>query len=198
MSVKISMKKNIVVIVGHPDSSSYCASLAESYVKAATEEGHEVKLFKLGETNFDPILHHGYHERQELEPELVVIREAIMWASHLVYVYPIWWGSIPALLKGFFDRTFLPGYAFSYRKDSVWWDKLLAGRSAHLIVTMDTPPWYYRWVYGMPGHKQMKITILEWCGVKPIKITSFAPLRNSTTEQREKWRQKVIGYAKKV
>jgi NAD(P)H dehydrogenase (quinone) len=192
------MKKNIVVIVGHPDSNSYCASLAESYVKVATEKGHALKLFKLGDANFDPILHHGYNQRQELEPDLVVIREAILWASHIVFVYPIWWGSIPALLKGFFDRTFLPGYAFRYRKDSVWWDKLLAGRSAHLIVTMDTPPWYYRWIYKMPGHNQMKITILEWCGIKPIKITSFGPVRGSSPEQRERWRQKVIVYAGKI
>lgn len=192
------MKKNIVVIVGHPDSNSYCASLAESYVKEATEKGHALKLFKLGDANFDPILHHGYNQRQELEPDLVVIREAILWASHIVFVYPIWWGSIPALLKGFFDRTFLPGYAFRYRKDSVWWDKLLAGRSAHLIVTMDTPPWYYRWIYKMPGHNQMKITILEWCGIKPINITSFGPVRGSSPEQRERWRQKVIVYAGKI
>jgi len=192
------MKKNIVVIVGHPDSNSYCASLAENYVKAAAEEGHEVKLFKLGDANFDPILHHGHNQRQELEPDLVTIREAILWASHLVFVYPIWWGSIPALLKGFFDRTFLPGYAFSYRKNSVWWDRLLAGRSAHLIVTMDTPPWYYRWIYKMPGHNQMKITILEWCGIKPIKISSFGPLRGSSLEQREKWTQTVIKHARKV
>lgn len=189
------MKKNIVVIVGHPDSSSYCASLAESYVKEAIEKGNEVKLFKLGDACFDPILRHGYHQRQELEPDLVVIREAILWASHLVFVYPIWWGAVPALLKGFFDRTFLPGYAFAYRKDSVWWDKLLAGRSAHLIVTMDTPPWYYRWIYKMPGHNQMKLTILEWCGIKPIKVTSFGPVRGSTPEQREKWRQAVVKHA---
>ncbi|MDR7090632.1 NAD(P)H-dependent oxidoreductase [Cellvibrio fibrivorans] len=192
------MKKNIVVIVGHPDSNSYCASLAENYVKVAAEKGHDVKLFKLGDANFDPILHHGHNQRQELEPDLVTIREAILWASHLVFVYPIWWGSIPALLKGFFDRTFLPGYAFSYRKNSVWWDRLLAGRSAHLIVTMDTPPWYYRWIYKMPGHNQMKITILEWCGIKPIKISSFGPLRGSSPEQREKWTQAVIKHARKV
>ncbi|HCS64977.1 MAG TPA: NADPH:quinone reductase [Cellvibrio sp.] len=192
------MKKNIVVIVGHPDSNSYCASLAESYVKAAAEKGHELKLFKLGDANFDPILHHGHNQRQELEPDLVAMRESILWSSHLVFVYPIWWGSIPALLKGFFDRTFLPGFAFRYRENSVWWDRLLAGRSAHLIVTMDTPPWYYRWIYKMPGHNQMKITILEWCGIKPIKISSFGPLRNSTDQQREKWRQEVIKFAERI
>lgn len=192
------MSKNIVVILGHPDSNSYCASLAESYVKAAEEKGHNLKLFKLGDARFDPILHHGHNQRQELEPDLVEIREAIQWASHIVFVYPIWWGSIPALLKGFIDRTFLPGFAFRYRPNSIWWDRLLAGRSAHLIVTMDTPPWYYRWIYKMPGHNQMKITILEWCGVKPVKISSFGPLKDSTDQQRENWRQKVIKFAERI
>ncbi len=192
------MSKNIVVILGHPDSNSYCASLAESYVKTAQEKGHNLKLFKLGDARFDPILHHGHNQRQELEPDLVEIREAIQWASHIVFVYPIWWGSIPALLKGFIDRTFLPGFAFRYRENSIWWDRLLAGRSAHLIVTMDTPPWYYRLIYKMPGHNQMKITILEWCGIKPVKISSFGPLKDSTDQQREKWRQKVIKYAQRI
>lgn len=192
------MSKNIVVILGHPDSNSYCASLAESYVKAAEEKGHNLKLFKLGDARFDPILHHGHNLRQELEPDLVEIREAIQWASHIVFVYPIWWGSIPALLKGFIDRTFLPGFAFRYRPNSIWWDRLLAGRSAHLIVTMDTPPWYYRWIYKMPGHNQMKITILEWCGIKPVKISSFGPLKDSSDQQRENWRQKVIKFAERI
>lgn len=192
------MSKNIVVILGHPDSNSYCASLAESYVKAAEEKGHNLKLFKLGDARFDPILHHGHNQRQELEPDLVEIREAIQWASHIVFVYPIWWGSIPALLKGFIDRTFLPGFAFRYRPNSIWWDRLLAGRSAHLIVTMDTPPWYYRWIYKMPGHNQMKITILEWCGIKPVKISSFGPLKDSSDQQRENWRQKVIKFAERI
>jgi NAD(P)H dehydrogenase (quinone) len=192
------MSKNIVVILGHPDSTSYCASLAQSYVATATAKGHTVKLFELGQARFDPILHHGYNQRQELEPDLVEIREAIVWASHIVFVYPIWWGAIPALLKGFFDRTFLPGFAFRYRENSIWWDRLLAGRSAHLIVTMDTPPWYYRWIYRMPGHNQMKITILEWCGIKPVKINSFGPIRGSSVQQREKWRQAVIKHAERI
>ncbi len=192
------MSKNIVVILGHPDSNSYCASLAESYVQAAQQKGHSLKLFKLGDAQFDPILHHGHNQRQELEPDLVEIREAILWASHIVFVYPIWWGSIPALLKGFIDRTFLPGFAFRYRPNSIWWDRLLAGRSAHLIVTMDTPPWYYRWIYKMPGHNQMKITILEWCGIKPVKISSFGPLKDSSDQQRENWRQKVIKFAERI
>lgn len=186
------MSKNITVILGHPDSTSFCGALTEAYVKSAREAGHAVKVFRLGEIPFDPVLHHGYNKRQELEPGLKEIQESISWANHLVFVYPIWWGAIPALLKGMFDRVFLPGYAFKYRKDSQFWDRLLAGRSAHLITTMDTPPWYYRFFYRMPGHHQMKKTILEFCGIKPVKVSSFGPIRFATQAQRSKWMEQVV------
>ncbi|MBE0483847.1 MAG: NAD(P)H-dependent oxidoreductase [Bacterioplanes sp.] len=192
------MSKNITVILGHPDESSFCNAIAEEYVTSARAAGHTVRLFKLGQVEFDPVLRHGYNARQELEPALVEIRESISWAHHLVFVYPIWWGSMPALLKGMFDRIFLPGYAFKYRKDSQWWDRLLVGRSAHAIVTLDTPPWYFRLIYSMPGHHQMKKTILEFCGIKPVKITSFGPVRGTSEAQRSKWLLKVKRHASLV
>jgi len=189
------MSKNITIILGHPNAVSYCGDLAQAYAQAAKEAGHTVRLFKLGEIAFDPTLHHGYSKRQELEPGLKEIQDAITWANHLVFVYPIWWGSMPALLKGLFDRVFLSGYAFKYRENSQFWDKLLTGRSAHVIATMDTPPWYYRWVYKMPGHNQIKKTILEFCGIKPVKITSLGPVRYAKPAQREKWLQEIKNYA---
>ena len=86
----------------------------------------------------------GYAQIQPLEPDLLDAQASITWAQHLVWVYPIWWGGLPALLKGFLDRIFLPGFAFKYRPNSALWDRLLTGRSAELLVTMDSPPWYYR------------------------------------------------------
>ena len=104
-----------------------------------------------------------------------------------MFVYPIWWGTIPALLKGFIERTFLPGFAVNFHEHSIWWDKLLTGKSARLIVTLNTPSWYYRWVLGQPGHKTMKKTILEFSGVKPVRITEIGPVKGSTEEQRKGW-----------
>jgi putative NADPH-quinone reductase len=111
----------------------------------------------------------------------------IAWAQHLVWVYPIWWGGLPALLKGFLDRIFLPGFAFKYRANSVLWDRLLTGRTAELLVTMDTPPWYYRWVQRQPGHRQMKQTILEFSGIRPVRVHSFGPVVNSSDAARAGW-----------
>jgi putative NADPH-quinone reductase len=181
------MSRSIVILLGHPDRDSLCGALAERYQQAAVAAGHRVQLFALGEVDFDPVLRHGYRQIQPLEPALQQISAAIADCQHLVLVYPTWWGGMPALLKGFFDRALLPGYAFRYRKDSVWWDRLLAGRSARVLTTMDTPPWYYRWVYRMPGHQQTRRTILEFCGIKPVKIAAFGPVRSSTSAQRDAW-----------
>jgi len=181
------MSKRILVIVGHPASNSFCGALAESYIKGAKTAGNEVQRISLADLSFDPILHNGYATIQELEPDLVAAQNAITWAQHIVFVYPIWWGALPALLKGFFDRIFLPGFAFKFREGSQFWDRLLTGRSAHLLVTMDTPPWYFRWVYRMPGHNQMKRTILEFCGIKPVTVSSFGPIKSASRKKLEKW-----------
>lgn len=188
------MSKRILVILGHPANESFCGALANSYVMGAKSAGNEIQLITLGSLSFDPVLHNGYAMIQKLEPDLVAAQDAITWAQHIVFVYPIWWGAMPALLKGFIDRLFLPGFAFKYREGSQFWDRLLSGRSAHLLVTMDTPPWYFRWVYRMPGHNQMKRTILEFSGIKPVTISSFGPIKGSSQQKREKWLAQVSAY----
>lgn len=177
----------VLVVLGHPDRQSFCSALTDAYCQSAIAAGAKVRRLDLNQLHFDPVLWHGYRQAQALEPDLVTAQEHILWANHLVFVYPNWWGSMPALLKGFFDRVLLPGFAFKYHKDDPFWDRLLAGRSARLIVTMDTPAWYYRWVFKMPGHQQMKRTILDFCGIKPIRITEIAPVRQSTPMQRSQW-----------
>ena len=184
-------RRRVLVILGHPDRDSFCGALADAYSEAAIAAGDAVRRINLGELQFDPVLWQGYRQVQPLEPDLQQAQADILWANHLVFVYPNWWGTMPALLKGFIDRTFLPGFAFKYHRDDPFWDRLLAGRSAQLLVTMDTPNWYYRWFFKMPGHEQMRRTILEFCGVKPVRIKVFSPVRQATPEQRSRWLQQV-------
>ena len=181
------MEKKILVILGHPDEESFCGALAKAYIEGAKDSGNEVHTINLGELKFDPVLWKGYSKIQELEPDLVNAQELMQWSNHIVFIYPNWWGTMPALMKGFFDRAFLPGFAFKYRDNSSFWDKLLSGRTAHLIVTMDTPSWYYRWIYRRPGHNEMKRTILGFCGIKVKTITEIAIVRNSQSEVRGQW-----------
>ncbi|ENM5891505.1 NAD(P)H-dependent oxidoreductase [Vibrio mimicus] len=179
--------KKILVILGHPNTGSFCDALFNSYIKGAELRGANIRTIKLSELSFDPVLWKGYREIQELEPDLIKAQQDIQWAEHIAFIYPIWWGSIPSLMKGFIDRIFLPGFAFKYRENSQLWDKLLSNRTAQLIVTMDTPPWYFRWVYRSPGHNEMKRTILGFSGIRVTQISEFSPIQSSKLEQREKW-----------
>jgi NAD(P)H dehydrogenase (quinone) len=183
--------KNILIINAHPDKESFCFALAESYKMGADKASSNVKLVHLIDLKFNPILTFGYRKISELEPDLVQIQSDILWANHLVFVYPNWWATFPALLKGFIDRVFVPGFAFKYRENSPFWDKLLKGKTARLIVTMDTPKWYYWFINISPGHNAMRIGVLGFCGVKPVKITVFSGVRSSNDDQRKKWLEQV-------
>ncbi|KGE20190.1 NADPH-quinone reductase [Paenibacillus wynnii] len=185
------MKNNIAVIIGHPNRKSYCNALAVAYAKGAVGTGADVRVIDLGDISFEPNLKHGYQQRTELEKDLITAQETIRWADHLVFVYPNWWGTMPAILKGFIDRVFLPGYSFNTKPNSYSIEKLLKGKTARLIVTMDSPPWYYRLVLKRAGHLIMKRAILQFCGVKPVWITEIGMVKTSPKDVREKWLKKI-------
>ena len=183
--------KKIVIINGHPNKESFNSALVHAYEEGALAQQAEIRVIPIGELQFDPNLQYGYQQRMELEPDLIQAWDSILWADHLVWVHPVWWGGIPAVTKGFVDRLFLPGMAYKYRPNSVWWDKLLSGKTAHIITTLDQPGWYYRLFFGRPSVNQLKKSILEFCGIKPVKVTYVGVIRNSTDAQRTKWLDKI-------
>lgn len=182
--------KNILVIDGHPDDQSLCSSMAKKYATAATSKGYETKLIPLRELDFSLNLKYGYRKRTELEPDLKEAIEYLKDADHIVLVYPIWWGTFPALLKGFFDRVFLPGITYQ-PSNGLKWGKLLKGKTARVISTMDAPTWYNRFYYGRPAYKAIKKATLQYCGVRQVKLSEFAPIKTSTPEKRQKWLEKI-------
>jgi len=188
--------KKILIINGHPDKESLCFALAESYKKGADTNGDQCQLVHLIDLKFNPILTHGYRLVSELEQDLLKIQQDILQADHLVFVYPNWWATFPALLKGFIDRVLLPNFAFKYHEKGPFWDKLLKGKTARLIVTMDTPKWYYWLINRNAGHNAMKIGVLEFCGIKPVKISVCAPVKSSDDKKRKKWLNEVEALGK--
>lgn len=175
-----------LIILGHPDKKSLCHRLADEYEKGAREKGGEVRRINLNDLSFNPNLKYGYRQVQNLEQDLLDAQDSIKWAKHIVIVFPVWWSSVPAILKGFIDRVFLPGFAFKYRDNSSNWDKLLAGRSARLIVTSDAPVLYLYLAYFHPAVNMMKKAVLEFCGVSPVTVSSFGSIRGSSEKRIEK------------
>lgn len=181
----------ILVIDGHPDPESLTAALATRYATSARDAGHEVDHLPLRSLTFDTNLRGGYRERTELEPDLLSARERITSAQHLVIAYPTWWGGWPALLKGFVDRTFLPGFAFAPREGSLLTDPLLRGKSARIIVTMDAPSIYDWWVYGASSRRSMKTATLAFSGFSPVKTTVFDRIKQRTPQERTRMVEQV-------
>ena len=184
--------KRILIINGHPNPDAFNSGLASAYAQGAASKGADVKELTISELQFDPNLKYGYQKRMDLEPDLILAWEKIQWAEHLVWIHPVWWGGLPAISKGFIDRLFLPGMAFQYKKDSVYWDKLLKGKTGRILTTLDQPGWYYWLIYGRPSINQLKKSTLEFCGVKPVRVSTFGIIKNSTIKQRGKWMKEAI------
>lgn len=183
--------KKVLIINGHPDKESFNFGLAEAYKKGVISSGAELKEIAIRDLDFNPNLQFGYRKRTELEPDLLDAQEKLKWADHLVWIYPVWWGSVPALMKGFLDRVLLPGFAFQKRENSLWWDKNFTGKTARIICTVDQPPWFYRLFYRSPSHNAMKKGTLNFIGVSKVRITTIGPIRLSKDEFRAKWLKKI-------
>lgn len=183
--------KKILLINGHPDAESFNYSLAEAYKKGAERSGAEIKEINIRDLKFNPNLQFGYRKRTDLEPDLLEAQDKLKWADHLVWIYPVWWGSVPAMMKGFLDRTLLPGFAFNKRENSLWWDKCFTGKTARIICTLDQPEWYYRLIYSSPSHHAMKRVTLNYIGIKRVRITAIGPIRLSKEKFRGKWLKKI-------
>lgn len=192
------MSKKILIINGHPNKDSFNFGIAATYRKGAESSGAEIQEIVIAELDFNPNLQFGYQKRTELEPDLLKAWEKIQWADHLVWIHPVWWGGLPAITKGFIDRLFLPGFAFQYRENSPFWDKLLKGKTAHIITTLDQPALFYRFYFRRPSVNQLKRSVLQFCGIKPVKVSYIGIIKGSKPEMREKWLEKVANWGRQT
>ncbi len=183
--------KQILIINGHPDKESFNYALSEAYLKGASKANATINQINISDLNFNPNLEFGYRKRMVLEPDLVDAIEKIKKADHIVWIFPMWWYGYPALMKGFIERTFLPGIAYQPMEDKPFPNKLLKGKSARMIVTSDTPKWYNFLIMKSPTIHQFKKGTLEFCGIKPVKVTYLAPIKNSSADFRKKWLEKI-------
>jgi NAD(P)H dehydrogenase (quinone) len=163
---------DLLVIDGHPDALSFNAALAAAYTEGASALG-SVERIALRDLDFDPILHGGYRALQALEPDLERVVRAVESAAHVAWIFPLWWNGAPALVKGFVERVFLPGWAFSYGDGGGLPQKLLRGRSARLLSTMDGPRAWH-WLVDRNAHETaFARSTLRFVGFAPVRVSMF-------------------------
>lgn len=181
------MAEKLYVVSGHPLKESFNCAMATAYADAACAAGAEVRRVHLADLQFDLVLHHAYCQIQALEPDLLTCQDDIRWATKLVLFYPIWWGSVPAQMKGWIDRVFHPQFAFRYPAGARFPERLLSGRSGRLVATMDNPPWWYALRYGSPDRKMMQAMMMEFCGISPVQYVAIGSVKFSSLAKRRRW-----------
>ncbi|EEE43148.1 NAD(P)H-dependent oxidoreductase [Roseibium alexandrii] len=181
------MSKKILVLDGHPAKGSFCGALAQTYADAAKKSGHDVRMVHLADLSFDPDLGSASEaSTKEWEEDLETFWDTLEWCDHFVLAHPLWWGGMPAKLKGLIDRILLPGKAYKFVSGKALPEKLMAGRTSEVLVTSDTPHWYFKFIYGQGIKKQTKMQILDFCGLKMKNYSWFAPIQGSTEQARAK------------
>ncbi len=185
----------VFILMGNPDSDGTLGSeLADHYASEARAAGHDVRRTNIGDLSFDPILHKGYKEIQQLEPDLVKVQDDMKWADHFVLIYPLWWAGMPALLKGLWDRIFIPGFAFHFHEDGMGWDKLLDGKTARVLITSKNWPIVERILFG-DFKNEVGRALLGFAGYT-VRITEIGRSEGMPDDMKDKWMQKISKFAK--
>mgnify|MGYP000462483197 CR=1 FL=1 len=182
--------QKILILSGHPGETSLSKSLCQAYSGAAEAQGHDVRFHDLSKMKFDMDYgQSGYENSKPLEPDLDSFLSDLEWANHVVMATPLWWGSIPAKLKGVFDRALLPGRTFNTRKTSLMGlpEPMLKGKTARVLLTSDTPSIFLRLFYGNAVKKMISRQILGFVGITPTKFASFAPATGAADSKVKGW-----------
>ncbi|MCY1253805.1 Flavodoxin-like fold protein [compost metagenome] len=181
------MSKRIVIIQGHPDPSGQrlLHALADAYAQGATTAGHDVRRIEVAKLDFPLLRMQAEFETGTLPPALEQPREELRWAEHWVFLFPLWHGTMPALFKGFLEHIFRPGFAMDY-KEKGFPRRLLAGRSARIVVTMGMPALLYQWYFGAYGVRGFERSMLSFAGIKPIRENLYG-LTFADERTRTRW-----------
>jgi NAD(P)H dehydrogenase (quinone) len=172
-----------LVLTAHPFADGFVRALGAAWAEGAEEAGAVVDQIDVHDLDFEPRLRSAYRSDQALETDLEDLRDRIAGAAHLTVSTPTWWSSVPAGLKGAFDRVLLPGWAFRYENGLPV--PGLSGRSARLIMTMDAPLWYDTIFNHRASRRQVERGVLGFCGFS-VKTRAFGSVGTSSEEQRAK------------
>lgn len=169
----MSERKRILLIQGHPDAllRHLGHALEDAYADGALKAGHEVRRVEVAKLDFPLLRSQVAWEAGRLPDVLREAQAAIGWAQHLLLIFPLWMGDMPALTKGFLEQVLRPGFAVLPEPGNPVGGKALTGRSARVVVTMGMPALVYKWYFRAHSVKSLERNILGLCGIAPIHET---------------------------
>lgn len=165
-----STRSKTLIVIAHPNPDSFNHAIQEQMIIALKQENHEVRVRDLYALHFNPVLSKEElirydSPKQEISTEVRTEQEEILWADQLVFIYPTWWWSMPAMMKGYFDRVFLPGFAFSVDETGVV--GLLKGKKAWIIQTTGSDQAYIEEnELGKMVKKPLELGLFNFCGIE--------------------------------
>jgi len=178
-----------LIVYAHPKTKGFCSFMLQEVVKYLKQKNIDFELLDLYESGFDPVLkseEHYISGNRFVSDEVKQIQQKISKASHLVFIYPVWWASMPAVLKGFLDRVFVPRFAFRYsRKGVLKWLPvgLLKDKRALVLMSLGSPHFLYT-LLGNPPKRMIKTLGLSFFGMK-IRVRQVFNARNLTDERKQ-------------
>lgn len=179
--------RRIMIVIGHPQKNTLCEAMGNAYKSGAESAGHEAKLFHLADMRFDPILREGYRKEQALEPDLLSAHTALANCDHLVLIFPLWCGDMPALMKGFIERILQPNLIARENSEHAMNWSIFKNKTARIIMTMGMPVSIYRFWYRGHALKLLTRNILNFIGIKPVRHTLFGMVGTSKPQARVRW-----------
>lgn len=190
--------KKILLIDSHPYDKSLCKAIADSYETGALQSKDRIEINRINirDLRFDTNLRAGYRESQELEGDLEKAKKLVEKCQHIVLVVPVWWGGVPALLKGFFDRLLLPGWTFEFDENHEL-IKLLTGRSASVLYTQGASEELTRSYFKDCFWESLSKYVFNFCGFDPIQRVCFDSVEGDS-EEKNKYRADILVKAEKL
>lgn len=193
------MSRQIVILQGHPDPQGghYDHALADAYAQGAQQAGHQVSQIEIAKLDFPLLRSKEEFEHGSPPTAICQAQDIIRRADHLVIVYPLWLGAMPALLKGFLEQVFRPGFVTGAAKTGSLGKRTLRGKSARIVITMGMPAFIYRWFYGAYTLKSLERNILKFCGIGPCKESLIGMVEAKNDAKRKKWLAKMRAFGRK-
>lgn len=180
------MTSRILIVDGHPDGrpERLCRQLSSAYAEGAIEAGHEIRRIDLATADFPWLKTHEDYENGTPPPFIADAQGDIAWASHVVFVLPIWLGTAPAIVKAFLEQTMRPGFAREKPKaGETLGRKRMTGRSVRIVATMGMPAIAYRLYFMQHGLANMSDNILKFVGFGPVRWTLVGNLENPSAKR---------------